>query len=131
MKIEDFERITADLKKRRIPTEVKKVVSTMLDKQAEEIVVLKLKGISDITDYMVICHGNSNRQNSAVSSEIKKVLSKEHKAKAFGVEGEREADWILLDYVDYVVHIFAAQTRKKYSLEKLWMDAKRYNFYVD
>ncbi len=131
MKIEDFERITADLKKRRIPTAVKTTVSAMLDKQAQQIVVLKLKGLSDITDFMVLCHGNSSRQNSALASEVKKRLAKEHKAKPFGVEGEREADWILMDYVDFVVHIFEPGTRKKYALEKLWMDAKRYNFYVD
>lgn len=131
MKIEDFERIATDLKKRRIPAEVKSVVSIMLDKKAEEVVVLKLKGISDITDYMVICHGNSSRQNNAVSSEVKKSLTKKHKAKPFGIEGEREAEWILMDYIDFVVHIFSPGTRKKYALEKLWMDAKRYNFYVD
>lgn len=131
MKSEEFEAITADLKRRRIPAEVKKAVSVMLDKKAEKIVVLKLKGISDITDYMVICQGNSTRQNSAVADEIRKTLRKEYKAKPFGVEGEREADWILMDYIDFVVHIFLDETRKKYSLEKLWMDAKRYDFSVD
>jgi len=92
-------------------------------------VVLKLKGISDITDFVVICQGNSTRQNSAISAEIKKKLSKQYKLKPFGVEGEREADWILLDYIDFVVHIFLEETRQRYALEKLWMDAKRYNFY--
>jgi ribosome-associated protein len=131
MKSEEFEVITADLKKRKIPTEVKRVVSIMMDKQAEQVVVLKLKGISDITDFIVICQGNSTRQNSAISAEIKKKLSRQFKLKPFGVEGEREADWILLDYIDFVVHIFLEETRQRYALEKLWMDAKRYNFYPD
>ena len=131
MKNEEFEVITADLKKRKIPTEVKRVVSIMMDKKAEQVVVLKLKGISDITDFMVICQGNSTRQNSAISDEIRKKLSRQFKLKPFGVEGEREADWILLDYIDFVVHIFLEETRQRYSLEKLWMDAKRYNFYPD
>jgi ribosome-associated protein len=131
MKSEEFEVITADLRKRKIPTEVKRVVSIMMDKKAEHIVVLKLKGISDITDFMVICQGNSTRQNSAISDEVKKKLSRQFKLKPFGVEGEREADWILLDYIDFVVHIFLEETRQRYSLEKLWMDAKRYNFYPD
>lgn len=131
MKSEEFEVITADLKKRKIPTEVKRVVSIMMDKKAEQVVVLKLKGITDITDFMVICQGNSTRQNSAISDEIKKKLSRQFKLKPFGVEGEREADWILLDYIDFVVHIFLEETRQRYSLEKLWMDAKRYNFYPD
>ncbi len=131
MKSEEFEVITADLKKRKIPTEVKRVVSIMMDKKAEQVVVLKLKGISDITDFIVICQGNSTRQNSAISAEIKKKLSRQFKQKPFGVEGEREADWILLDYIDFVVHIFLEETRQRYALEKLWMDAKRYNFYPD
>jgi ribosome-associated protein len=131
MKSEEFEVITADLRKRKIPTEVKRVVSIMMDKQAEQVVVLKLKGISDITDFVVICQGNSTRQNSAIFAEIKKKLSRQFKQKPFGVEGEREADWILLDYIDFVVHIFLEETRQRYALEKLWMDAKRYNFYPD
>ena len=129
MRSEEFELITADLKRRRIPAEIKKVVSAMLDKMAEKVVVLKLKGISDITDFMVLCHGNSTRQNSAISDEIQKKLRKQFKLKPYGVEGEVEAEWILLDYIDFVVHIFSEETREKYSLEKLWMDAKRYNFY--
>jgi ribosome-associated protein len=130
MKSEEFEEITADLKRRKIPTEVKKVVSVMLDKLAERIVVLKMKDITDFTDFMVICHGNSSRQNKAVSDEIQHKLRKEFKLKPYGVEGEQEAEWILLDYIDFVIHIFSQETRKKYGIEKLWMDAKRYNFYT-
>ena len=131
MKSEEFEVITADLKRRRIPPDVKKVVSIMLDKKAEKVVVLKLKGINDITDFMVICHGNSTRQNSAISDEIRKKLKEHFKMKAYGVEGEREAEWILLDYIDFIVHIFTEDLRERYSIEKLWMDAKRYDFYIN
>ena len=131
MKSEEFEVITADLKKRKIPPNVKKVVSIMLDKKAEKVVVLKLKGINDITDFMVICHGNSTRQNSAISDEIQRKLKELFKMKAYGVEGEREAEWILLDYIDFVVHIFAEDIRERYAIEKLWMDAKRYDFYIN
>jgi ribosome-associated protein len=131
MKSEEFEAITADLKKRKIPAEIKQVVSIMLDKKAEQVVVLKLKGISEVTDFLVICHGNSTRQNSAIAEEIRKILKKQHKTKPFGVEGEREAEWILLDYIDFVVHIFTEEIRRKYALEKLWMDARRYDFYPD
>jgi ribosome-associated protein len=130
MKVDEFKVITEDLKKRKIPLELKKAVSAMLDKKAEKVVVLKLKGINDITDFMVICHGNSPRQNSAISDEVQKKLQKELKRKAFSVEGERESDWILLDYIDFIVHIFSEENREKYALEKLWMDAKRYNFYI-
>lgn len=131
MEIEEFKTITDDLKRRKIPVEVKRAVTAMLDKQAEKVVVLKLKGINDITDYMVICSGNSPRQNSAISDEVQREIKKEFKMKAFSVEGEREGEWILLDYIDFIVHIFSDEHRKKYSLEKLWMDGKRYNFYID
>ncbi|HLP49185.1 MAG TPA: ribosome silencing factor [Candidatus Kapabacteria bacterium] len=131
MKPEEFTRITEDLKKRKIPPEVKKVVTVMLDKKAEKVLVLKLKGINEITDFMVIGSGNSTRQNAAISDEVQRVLRKEFNLKAFSVEGEQEAEWILLDYIDFIVHIFSEEPRAKYSLEKLWMDAKRYNFYVD
>jgi ribosome-associated protein len=131
MKSEEFERITADLKRRKIPSPVKRAVSLMLDKKAEKTVVLKLKGISDITDFILICHGNSTRQNVAIADEIQKKLRKEFKLKPFGVEGQREAEWILLDYIDFVVHIFLEDARQKFALEKLWMDAKRYDFHID
>ena len=131
MKPEEFTRITEDLKKRKIPPEVKKVVTVMLDKKAEKVIVLKLKGINEITDFMVIGSGNSTRQNAAIADEVQRVLRKEFNLKAFSVEGEQEAEWILLDYIDFIVHIFSEEPRKKYSLEKLWMDAKRYDFYVD
>ena len=131
MEIEDFKLITEDLKRRKIPSSVKKIVLAMLDKKAEKIVVLKLKSISDVTDYMVICHGNSDRQNKALAEEVQRRLKKEEKMKVFSVEGEVKADWILLDYIDVVVHIFSRENREKFALEKLWMDAKRYNFYID
>lgn len=131
MEIDEFERITSDLSKRKIPKEVKKAVSIMLDKKAERIVVLKLKGINEITDFMVICNGNSSRQNNAISDEIQKRLKGNFKLRVFSVEGEGRAEWILLDYIDFIVHIFSPECREKFSIEKLWMDAKRYNFYVD
>ena len=131
MNLEKYKAVTRDLKSRRIPGTVKKVVSSMLDKKAEKVVVLRLKGINDITDFIVICHGNSPRQNNAISDEIQKKLKQEFAVKPFSVEGERESDWILIDYIDFIVHIFTEENRKKYSLEKLWMDAKRYDFYID
>jgi len=131
MKPEEYELVAADLKRRKIPAEVKKVVSIMLDKKAERIVVLKMKTVTDITDFMIICQGNSGRQNKAVSDEIQVKLRAEYKMKPFGVEGEKEAEWILLDYVDFVIHVFSPETRKKYQIEKLWMDAKRYDFSID
>lgn len=131
MKADEFKAITDDLKRRKIPTVVKRAITAMLDKQAERVVVLKLKGLNDITDYMLICHGNSARQNNAICDEVRRQLKMEFKMKAFSVEGEREAEWILMDYIDFIVHVFSRDSRDKYALEKLWMDAKRYDFHVD
>lgn len=126
-----FEKIVEDLKRKKIPLAAKRVVLAMLDKLAEKVVVLKLKGLSDVTDYMIICHGNSSRQNQAISDEVQRRLKSDLKLKAFSVEGEKRAEWILLDYIDIIVHIFLQESREKFALEKLWMDAKRYDFYSD
>lgn len=126
-----FEKIVEDLKRKKIPPAAKRVVLAMLDKLAEKVVVLKLKGLSDVTDYMIICHGNSSRQNQAISDEVQRRLKSDLKLKAFSVEGEKRAEWILLDYIDIIVHIFLQESREKFALEKLWMDAKRYDFYSD
>jgi len=131
MKTSNFETLISDVMSRRIPGPVKRTVLAMLDKKAGNIVVLKIKGINDITDYLVICSGQSSRQNGAIADEIQEQLREEFKLKAFSVEGKREADWILLDYIDFIVHIFSAEMRRKYALEKMWMDAKRYYFSLD
>jgi len=131
MKIEEFKLVLDDLQKRRIPSAIKETVRILLDKKAEKITVLKLKGITEMTDYMVICSGNSTRQNNALADALQETLKKELNLQPLGVEGKRLAEWILVDYVDFVINIFSVDWRKKYSLEKLWMDAKRYDFYPD
>lgn len=131
MKKDEFKLILEDLHKRRIPGEIKKTVQILLDKKAEKITVLKLKGISEMTDYLVICSGNSARQNKALADAVKENLKKELQLQPLGSEGERLSEWILVDYVDFIINIFSADCRKKFSLEKLWMDAKRYDFSSD
>ncbi len=116
------------LKTWRIPPIVKKAVSVISDNKGDDIVILKLKGITDLTDFMVICSGNSQKQNRAIANDLQRLLKKEFRSAPFGVEGSMYGDWVLLDYVDFVVHIFSPETRVKFSLEKLWMDAKRYDF---
>ncbi len=131
MKKDEFNLILEDLQKRRIPCEIKKTVRILLDKKAEKITVLKLKGISEMTDYLVICSGNSTRQNKALADAVKENLKKELRLQPLGSEGERLSEWILVDYIDFIINIFSADWRKKFSLEKLWMDAKRYDFSPD
>jgi ribosome-associated protein len=112
----------------RIPEGVRKAVEALLDKKAEQVAVLKLKGLSEMTDYLVICNGNSARQNRALADAVRDGLKRDLRRLPLGSEGETAAEWILVDYVDFVVHVFSAEWRRKYSLEKLWMDAKRYDF---
>jgi ribosome-associated protein len=131
MKKDEFNQILDDLQRRRIPGGIKKAVQILLDKKAEKITVLKLKGLSEMTDYLVICSGNSARQNNALADAVKENLKQELHLQPLGSEGERMAEWILVDYVDFIVNIFSAEWRKKYQLEKLWMDAKRYDFSPD
>jgi len=102
-----------------------------LDSKAEKIVVLNVKKYSDVTDYFVICNGNSDRHNRAINDEVQKRLRGIFKRRHLSVEGETNAQWILIDYSDFVVHVFALDKRVRFALEKLWMDGKRYNFYKD
>jgi ribosome-associated protein len=131
MKKDEFKLILDDLQKRRIPGEIKRAVQVLLDKKAEKITVLKLKGISEMTDYLVVCNGNSARQNKALADAVKENLKKELRLLPLGSEGEMLSEWILVDYVDFIINIFSSEWRKKYALEKLWMDAKRYDFSPD
>jgi ribosome-associated protein len=131
MKAADYENILDDLKRRRIPADVKKAVKALLEKKAERVVVLKLLGLSEMTDYLVICHGQSARQNKALSDAVRETLKKESRLRPLGIEGERAAEWILVDYMDFIINIFSEASRQKFALEKLWMDAKRYDFHAD
>jgi ribosome-associated protein len=92
-------------------------------KKAEDVLVLDLRGLSDFTDYFVICHGSSDRQVLAIAEAVEERLSEELGVKAGHVEGRRTGDWILLDYIDFVVHVFHRDKRAFYALERLWGDA--------
>ncbi|MEN8222422.1 MAG: ribosome silencing factor [Acidobacteriota bacterium] len=122
------DKFNSELKRWKLPPIVKKAVSIISDKKGGDIVILKLKGITDLTDFMVICSGNSQKQNKAIADDLQRLLKKDFRSAPLGVEGSQYGDWVLMDYVDFVVHIFSPETREKFSLEKLWMDAKRYDF---
>ena len=95
------------------------------DKKAEEISVLELeKGSGAFTDYFVVCSGTNPRQIQAIADQVEEQLEKTG-LRPTHVEGYRQADWVLLDYVDFVVHIFSETARKYYDLERLWKSAKR------
>lgn len=94
------------------------------EKQAEDITILDLKGISTIADYFVICSGTSHPHLKAIRREIIQKLDKDHGIKRHSAEGSPESHWIVLDYRDVIVHIFHNDKRDHYSLEDLWSDAK-------
>ena len=90
------------------------------DKKAEDIRILALDPAeSGLTDYFLICNGTNERQNVAIADEIELRLKRDFGIYAHSVEGRRQAEWILLDYVDFIVHIFSAEKRAFYGLERL------------
>ncbi len=115
---------TKQFTKRSLPPEVKLSVKACQAKKAEDILVLDLRGISTFTDFFVIMTGNSSRQNVAIYEGIEQELKKE-KFLPLGVEGKEHAEWILMDYGSFVVHVFSKSAREYYLLEKLWGDAPK------
>lgn len=92
------------------------------EKKSSEIVVLDLRPATSFTDFFVLCNGNNQRQCQAICDEVVKAM-RGRGERAISVEGYDNAEWILLDYGDIVVHIFTPQTRSFYDLERLWRDA--------
>lgn len=100
-------------------------VAAVQNKKAEELAILEMDRASGaFTDYFVVCTGTNPRQIQAISDEIQKRLS-DTGVRPNSVEGYNQAEWVLLDYVDFVVHIFSARARKFYDLERLWKSAAR------
>jgi len=113
--------------KRSLPKGVKTAVKVSLDKKGEDIVILDLSEKSSFTDIFVILHGNSPRQNLALYENIQMELKK---ANIFPLsrEGLDSAEWILMDYGYFIIHIFSKKSREYYSLENLWIDAPRLTY---
>ena len=110
--------------KRSLPKEVKVSVRAGKAKMVELIVVIRLKEISSFTDYFIIMNGNSTRQNTAIYENVEKELKKES-ILPLHVEGKENAEWILMDYGSFILHIFSKEAREYYSLEKLWGDGPK------
>ena len=113
------------MKKNELKKQVEAAIQACLEKKAEELSILEMeKGSGAFTDYFVLCSGTNPRQVQAIADEV------ELRLKATGlrpthVEGYNQAEWILVDYVDFVVHVFSEKARKFYDLERLWKSAKR------
>ena len=93
------------------------------DRKAQDVVALDLREIIGYTDYFVICTGRSDRQAKAIHDAIHEGMKSEHGTLPRRVEGLPEARWILMDYLDVVVHVFTPETREYYRLEQLWGEA--------
>ncbi len=102
------------------------VVESIQEKKGENISILDLTSLENtITNYFVICDGTSNTHVDAIADSVEELVKKNVSEKPFHVEGRQNAEWILLDYSDVIVHIFQKPIRDFYNLEELWADAKR------
>jgi len=108
----------------RVPGDVLAAVNAAFDKKAEKLELLDLRDGLAFTDFFIICTGNNLRQVQAIADGIQEAL-RETGVRPALVEGYNRAEWILLDYFDFIVHIFTPATRDFYALDRLWGDAKR------
>jgi len=112
----------------RLPRAVAGVVRAARDKKAEDVVVLDLRKAGGFTDYFVICTGGNARQITAIADSVRETLKNELDERPALTEGIDKSEWILLDYFNFVVHIFGRECRAFYGLERLWGNAKRHEF---
>jgi ribosome-associated protein len=105
-----------------LPDEVAMAVDLLFDRKAEDVVLLDLREVSGATDFFIIASGRSDTHVSAIGDHLVDEMKKAG-ARPFGVEGLRSGRWVLVDYVDFVVHVFHPAAREFYQLERLWGDA--------
>jgi ribosome-associated protein len=108
----------------RLPKQIALAVKAAEDKKASDLVVLDLRKAAGFTDYFVICSGANSRQIRAIADAVTESLAAAGERPAH-VEGYERSEWILLDYFDFIVHVFAAETRSFYGLERLWGNAEQ------
>jgi len=108
----------------RLPAQVEAAVRAVEDKKALDVVVLDLRKADGFTDFFVICSGANARQVRAIADSVTESLAAEGVRPAH-LEGYDRSEWVLIDYFDFVVHVFAPETRMFYGLERLWGSAER------
>ena len=109
---------------KRLSGDVAKAVRAALDKKAVDVVVLDLRNTPAFTDHFVLCSGLNQRQVKAIADAVEETL-RAVKVRPAHIEGYDRAEWILMDFFTFIVHVFTPQTRAFYSLERLWGDAER------
>ena len=107
----------------RLPKQIALAIAAAEDKKATDLLVLDLRKAAGFTDYFVICSGTNSRQIRAIADGIVDALAAAGEKPA-SIEGYQRSDWILLDYFDFIVHVFAPGTREFYGLERLWGNAE-------
>lgn len=108
-----------------LDAEVKLAIECALEKKAMKLAALDLRNIASFTEFFVIASGGNQRQVQAIADEIREQLKKQLGARALRIEGYSSAEWVLLDYGDFIFHIFDKEARDFYDLERLWRDARR------
>jgi ribosome-associated protein len=112
-------------KQSELKQQVSAAIQACLEKKAEELSVLEMeKGSGAFTDYFVLCSGTNPKQVQAIADEVELRLKKTG-LRPTHVEGYNQAEWVLIDYVDFVVHVFSEKARRFYDLERLWKSARR------
>jgi ribosome-associated protein len=113
------------MKKNDLKNQINSAIQACFDKKAEELTILEMeKGSGAFTDYFVLCSGTNPKQVQAIADEVELRL-KGAGLRPAHVEGYKQAEWVLVDYVDFVVHVFSEKARKFYDLERLWKSAKK------
>jgi len=105
--------------------EVKLAIEMAADRKALDMRVLDLRDVASFTEFFVICSGTNQRQVQAIADQIEEQLKKQLSTKPVRIEGYSTADWVLMDYGDFIVHIFNKEAREFYDLERLWRDARK------
>ena len=100
-------------------------------KQANEIIALDMRELVSYTDFLAICTARNERQARAIVEEVRLRVKEEHELLPGGVEGTGDAGWIVLDYLDCVLHVFTPEERERYALEELWREAPRLELGLD
>jgi ribosome-associated protein len=113
--------------KRNLPAEIRLAAKTGEDKKAEGLCVLDLRDLSSFTDFFIIMNGNSSRHNLALMEGIEEELKKTG-LRPLSIEGRETAEWLLMDYGYFLVHVFSPSARDYYSLDKLWGDAPKVQY---
>lgn len=113
-----------------ILTTLNLAAQTIYDKKGSNILGLDLRQVSVLTDYVIIAEGNVHEHVRAIAKELLKNLEKA-KISCYHQEGMQEGDWIVLDFLDFIIHIFTPQIRMKYSLEELWKEAEILKLKID